>query len=92
MAAIADFLVWYLVFIFSTTCHEAAHAYVAKRGGDDTAYSHGHVTLDPLSEERRLERVRHSRYEDNRVEDRECKRDAPRPHAGHSRRIRQCAD
>jgi Zn-dependent protease len=38
----------YLMFVFSTTCHEAAHAFVAKRGGDDTAYSLGHVTLDPL--------------------------------------------
>ena len=38
----------YLMFVFSTTCHEAAHAFVAKRGGDDTAYSHGHVTLDPM--------------------------------------------
>src|SRR5687768_855504 len=38
----------YLMFVFSTTCHEAAHAFAAKRGGDDTAYSHGHVTLDPM--------------------------------------------
>ncbi len=38
----------YLIFVFSTTCHEAAHAFVAKRGGDDTAYSLGHVTLDPI--------------------------------------------
>ncbi len=38
----------YLMFVFSTTCHEAAHAFVAKRGGDDTAYSLGHVTLDPM--------------------------------------------
>jgi Zn-dependent protease len=38
----------YLMFVFSTTCHEAAHALVAKWGGDDTAYSHGHVTLDPM--------------------------------------------
>jgi Zn-dependent protease len=38
----------YLMFVFSTTCHEAAHALAAKRGGDDTAYLHGHVTLDPM--------------------------------------------
>lgn len=49
----ARFLVWYLVFVFSTTCHEAAHAFVAKRGGDDTAYAHGHVTLDPFPHIRR---------------------------------------
>ena len=29
--------VWYAAFLFSTTCHEAAHALVAKLGGDDTA-------------------------------------------------------
>jgi Zn-dependent protease len=38
----------YLMFVFSTTCHEAAHALAAKLGGDDTAYSQGHVTLDPM--------------------------------------------
>jgi len=29
--------VWYVAFLFSTTCHEAAHALVAKLGGDETA-------------------------------------------------------
>src|SRR6266404_2587715 len=29
--------VWYVAFLFSTTCHEAAHALVAKLGGDKTA-------------------------------------------------------
>jgi Zn-dependent protease len=45
---VADLFIWYLVFVFSTTCHEAAHALVAQRGGDETAYVGGHVTLDPL--------------------------------------------
>jgi len=27
----------YVVFLFSTTCHEASHALVAKLGGDTTA-------------------------------------------------------
>jgi Zn-dependent protease len=45
---LADLFIWYLVFVFSTTCHEAAHAFVAQRGGDPTAYVGGHVTLDPL--------------------------------------------
>ena len=27
--------IWYVVFLFSTTCHEAAHALVAKLGGLD---------------------------------------------------------
>ena len=43
----AELLVWYLVFLFSTTCHEFAHAFVAYKGGDDTAYEAGQVTLDP---------------------------------------------
>jgi Zn-dependent protease len=47
------FLVWFLVFVFSTTCHEAAHAWLARLGGDETAYSLGHVTLDPLPHIRR---------------------------------------
>lgn len=38
---------WYVVFVFSTTCHEAAHAWVAYMGGDSTAYEGGQVTLDP---------------------------------------------
>jgi Zn-dependent protease len=40
--------VWYVAFLFSTTCHEAAHALVAKLGGDDTAAQGGQVTLNPL--------------------------------------------
>ncbi len=38
----------YVVFLLSTTCHEAAHALVAKWGGDDTAFEGGQVTLNPL--------------------------------------------
>jgi len=41
-------LIWYVVFLFSTTCHEAAHAFVAKREGDRTAFDGGQVTLNPL--------------------------------------------
>src|SRR5688572_30618449 len=40
-------LIWYLVFLFSTTCHEASHALVAKLGGDPTAFHGGQVTLNP---------------------------------------------
>ena len=40
-------LVYYVVFLFSTTLHEAAHAWAAMRGGDLTAYHGGQVTLDP---------------------------------------------
>ena len=46
-------VIWYLVFLFSTTCHEAAHALVAKLGGDLTAAEGGQVTLNPLPHIRR---------------------------------------
>lgn len=44
---------WYVVFLFSTTCHEAAHALVAKLGGDDTAAMGGQVSLNPVPHMRR---------------------------------------
>jgi Zn-dependent protease len=44
---------WYVVFLLSTTCHEAAHALAAKLGGDLTAFHGGQVTLDPLPHIRR---------------------------------------
>lgn len=34
--------------LFSITIHEAMHAYVSHALGDDTAYLHGRVTLNPL--------------------------------------------
>jgi Zn-dependent protease len=40
--------IWYVAFLFSTTCHEAAHALVAKLGGDETAALGGQVTLNPV--------------------------------------------
>jgi Zn-dependent protease len=40
--------IWYVVFLFSTTCHEAAHALVAKLGGDTTAAEGGQVSLNPI--------------------------------------------
>jgi Zn-dependent protease len=39
---------YYMVFLFSTTCHEAAHALIAKRGGDSTAEIGGQVSLNPI--------------------------------------------
>ncbi|MDP9052777.1 MAG: site-2 protease family protein [Acidobacteriota bacterium] len=38
----------YVVFLFSTTCHEASHALAAKWGGDTTALEGGQVSLNPL--------------------------------------------
>ena len=39
---------WYVVFLLSITCHEAAHAWAAYRGGDPTAYLGGQVSLNPI--------------------------------------------
>jgi len=46
-------IVWYAVLLFSLTFHEAAHAWVAHRGGDDTAYLGGQASLDPRPHIRR---------------------------------------
>ncbi len=45
--------IYYVVFLFSTTCHEAAHALVAKLGGDSTADLGGQVSLNPIPHIRR---------------------------------------
>src|ERR1700685_2311120 len=46
--------IYYVVFLFSTTCHEASHALVAKWGGDSTAALNGQVTLNPIPHIRRV--------------------------------------
>jgi Zn-dependent protease len=52
-----DFLalgaIWYIVFLFSTTCHEGAHSLAAHLGGDSTAFQSGQVSLNPLPHIRR---------------------------------------
>ncbi len=53
MELLPELLVWYVVFLFSTTLHEAAHATFAYLGGDPTAYEGGQVSLDPLPHIRR---------------------------------------
>jgi Zn-dependent protease len=45
--------VQFVVFLFSTTCHEAAHAFVAYKGGDLTAFNTGQVSLSPVPHVRR---------------------------------------
>ncbi len=52
-AFLADLLVWFVVFVFSTTCHEAGHAWLSYLGGDSTAYEGGQVSLDPMPHIRR---------------------------------------
>jgi Zn-dependent protease len=41
-------LIYALPVLFSITIHEAAHGYVARHFGDNTAYVLGRVTLNPL--------------------------------------------
>ena len=41
-------LIYAIPIIFAITLHEAAHGYVARMLGDDTAYLLGRVTLNPL--------------------------------------------
>jgi Zn-dependent protease len=53
MADPASAVVFYIVFLFSTTLHEAAHAWAAARGGDLTAYHGGQVSLSPIPHIRR---------------------------------------
>jgi Zn-dependent protease len=49
----AEGLLWYVAFLFSTTLHEASHAFAAFRLGDRTAYEGGQLTLDPIPHVRR---------------------------------------
>ncbi len=53
MSELVDGLTFYVVFLFSTTLHEAAHAWAALKGGDPTAYEGGQVSLDPIPHIRR---------------------------------------
>lgn len=50
---IATGVVWYVVFVYSTVCHEAAHAWTSYKLGDRTAYDGGQVSLDPTPHIRR---------------------------------------
>jgi len=46
-------LTWFVVFLFSTTLHEAGLAFAAYRLGDPTAYEGGQVSLNPWPHIRR---------------------------------------
>lgn len=41
-------VIWYVVFLFSTVCHEGAHALAGKLMGDPTAFHGGQVSLNPI--------------------------------------------
>jgi Zn-dependent protease len=44
-----EFLIAYLVFLFSTTLHEFGHAKIGDRFGSKLAQAHGLVTLNPIA-------------------------------------------
>jgi len=45
---IGDLAIWFVVFLFSLSFHEAAHAWTSERFGDDTGRHMGRITLNPL--------------------------------------------
>jgi len=53
MDGFVEGLIWYFVFLFSVTLHEAAHAVAALTCGDDTAARGGQASIDPIPHIRR---------------------------------------
>src|ERR1700755_2708068 len=43
-----DIVMWFVVFLFSLSFHEASHAWTSERFGDDTGRLQGRITLNPL--------------------------------------------
>jgi Zn-dependent protease len=46
---IGDLILWFVVFIFSLSFHEMAHAWTSERFGDDTGRLQGRISLNPLA-------------------------------------------
>jgi Zn-dependent protease len=44
-----DIILWFVVFLFSLSFHESAHAWVSERFGDDTGRLQGRITLNPIA-------------------------------------------
>jgi len=42
-------IIWFVVFLFSLSFHEAAHAWTSERFGDDTGRRQGRITLNPVA-------------------------------------------
>ncbi len=45
---IGDIILWFVVFLFSLSFHESAHAWMSERFGDDTGRLQGRITLNPI--------------------------------------------
>ena len=46
---IGTFILYMVAWLFAASVHEAAHAWMSLRFGDDLAYSQGRVTLNPVA-------------------------------------------
>lgn len=46
---IGDLILWFVVFLFSLSFHEAAHAWTSEKFGDYTGRYQGRITLNPLA-------------------------------------------
>src|SRR5688572_23604097 len=46
---ISHFIIYIIVLILAISVHEAGHAWMSLKFGDDTAYQQGRVTLNPIS-------------------------------------------
>jgi len=45
---LSKFVIYFVVWLFAVSAHEAAHAWTSYKFGDDTAYLLGRVTLNPV--------------------------------------------
>lgn len=45
---LSKFIIYFVVWVFAVSAHEAAHAWTSYKFGDDTAFQLGRVTLNPL--------------------------------------------
>lgn len=46
---IGDLIIWFVVFLFSLSFHESAHAWTSERFGDYTGRYQGRITLNPIA-------------------------------------------
>ena len=46
---ISHLVIYMVVLVLAISVHEAGHAWVSYKNGDDTAYMLGRVTLNPIS-------------------------------------------
>ena len=42
-------IIWFVVFLFSLSFHEASHAWTSEKFGDDTGRHQGRITLNPIA-------------------------------------------